>query len=166
MGNRATLSPQPPYPPAHCPTQGGPGIHGHGSNDTAMPPAWHAQGGKARPARVALTLCPFFLCLPGHKTREAPYSTIEPHLQEHCSSSPPLSYLLLLWISTLSQKEVWPSPSTQGGMVPGAPKDTKNQIPSIKWPRRMNTTVPLYLRVSHSQIQPNTEGNLVGCLYR
>lgn len=132
MGNRATLLPPPPSPPpqtspAHHSTDGNPGIHGHGSNDTVMPPVWHAQRGKARTARVALTLCPFLLCLPGHRNREAPYSTIEPHLQEHCSSSPPLSYLLLLWISTLSQKEMQPSLSTQDGMVPGAPKDTKIQ---------------------------------------
>lgn len=105
VGNRATLSPQPPYPPAHCPTQGGPGIHGHGSNDTAMPPAWHAQGGKARPARVALSLCPFLLCLPGHRNREAPYSTIEPHLQEHCSSTPPsLTYCFSGFLLYLKRK--------------------------------------------------------------
>ena len=144
-----------------------------GSMDMApMTPSCPLPGmlrGKARPARVALTLCPFLLCLPGHKTREAPYSTIEPHLQEHCSSTPPsLTYCFSGFLLYLKRKCSHPLvPKMEWFQEPPRILKSKNvQIPYIKWPRRINTTVPLYLRVSHSRIQPNTEGNLAGCLYR
>lgn len=94
--------------------------------------------------------------------REAPYSTLEPQLQGHCSSTARSLTYSPLRISTLSQREVQPSPRTQGGMVQEPPRKLKPkdaQVPYIKWSGRMNTTVPLYPRVSHSRIQPNTGWN-------
>ena len=120
-----------------------------------MAPTWCAQGGEARSAGVALPLCSFLACLPGHRTRGGPYSTLEPQCQEHCSSTALSLNYSPLQISTYHKRStaVPQDPRWNGSR---SPQGCTNSLYKMAQKDEYNRAF-VSEGLTHSQIQPNTK---------